>query len=154
MAEQNEIDKYIKCSKCRCKYINDDDHIKNDFGFNRLNERFKTCMKCRERGREQNKAYREAHKDEIAERKQEYNKQYFQEHKEYYSKKHKEYRDRQLNKEVDEHHKCCTRCYKIQPLTEYGEYETMLKIDGKYQEATIQCKSCNTCRKRDKLKYT
>ena len=47
MAEQGEIDKYIKCSKCRCKYINDDENIKTDFGLNRLNERFKTCVKCR-----------------------------------------------------------------------------------------------------------
>ena len=47
MTEQDEADKYIKCSKCRCKYINDDYHINIDFGYNRLNERFKTCVKCR-----------------------------------------------------------------------------------------------------------
>ena len=47
MAEQDSKDKYIKCSKCKCKYINDDNHIKADFGYNRLNERFKTCVKCR-----------------------------------------------------------------------------------------------------------
>ena len=47
MAEQHGEDKYIKCSKCKCKYINDDNHIKNGFGYNRLNERFKTCTKCR-----------------------------------------------------------------------------------------------------------
>ena len=51
MAEQGEVDKYVKCSKCRCKYINDDDHIKNDFGYNRLNERYKTCVTCREKHR-------------------------------------------------------------------------------------------------------
>jgi hypothetical protein len=47
MAEHSGEDKYIKCSKCKCKYINDDEHIKADFGYNRLNERFKTCTKCR-----------------------------------------------------------------------------------------------------------
>ena len=47
MSEQTGEDKHIKCSKCKCKYINDDEHIKADFGFNRLNERFKTCTKCR-----------------------------------------------------------------------------------------------------------
>ena len=47
MTEQHGKDKYIKCSKCKCKYINDDEHIKADFGYNRLNERFKTCTKCR-----------------------------------------------------------------------------------------------------------
>ena len=47
MTEQSGDDKYIKCSKCKCKYHNDDNHIKADFGYNRLNERFKTCVKCR-----------------------------------------------------------------------------------------------------------
>jgi len=47
MAEECGDNKYIKCSKCKCKYINDDKHIKNDFGYNRLEERFKTCTKCR-----------------------------------------------------------------------------------------------------------
>ena len=47
MTEQDSKDKYIKCSKCKFKYINDDNHIKADFGYNRLNERFKTCVKCR-----------------------------------------------------------------------------------------------------------
>ena len=47
MEEQHGEDKYIKCSKCKCKYINDDEHIKKDFGYNRLNERYKTCVKCR-----------------------------------------------------------------------------------------------------------
>ena len=47
MAEQQGKEKYIKCSKCKCKYMNDDKHIKTDFGYNRLEERFKTCTKCR-----------------------------------------------------------------------------------------------------------
>ena len=47
MTEKRDDDNYIKCSKCRSKYINDDEHIKQDFGFNRLNKRFKTCVKCR-----------------------------------------------------------------------------------------------------------
>jgi DNA polymerase III epsilon subunit-like protein len=47
MTDTSEDNNYIKCSKCRCKYINDDDHIKNDFGYNRLEQRFKTCVKCR-----------------------------------------------------------------------------------------------------------
>ena len=47
MTEQREADEYIKCSKCRSKYTSDDEHIKSDFGFNRLNKIFKTCVKCR-----------------------------------------------------------------------------------------------------------
>ena len=54
MTEQRGEDKYIKCSKCKCKYINDDNHIRTDFGFNRLNERFKTCTKCRNKTRKGN----------------------------------------------------------------------------------------------------
>ena len=49
MTELNSKDQYIKCSRCKCKYINDDEHIKNDFGYNRLEERYKTCMTCRDR---------------------------------------------------------------------------------------------------------
>ena len=51
MAEQGrqqQPDKYIKCSNCKCKYINDKAHILNDFGYNRLDERYKCCVKCRE----------------------------------------------------------------------------------------------------------
>ena len=69
MADQQGSDKHIKCSSCKSKYINDDEHIKNDFGYNRLEERFKTCVKCRERGKEQNKIYRVTKAKEIAERK-------------------------------------------------------------------------------------
>ena len=150
MAEECGDNKYIKCSKCKCKYINDDKHIKNDFGYNRLEERFKTCVKCQERGRIQNKVYRETHREEIAERKKEYNKQHYQDNKEYYRTHQKQYQQKQLNTEVDENHKCCTRCYKIQPLTEYGEYKDMVKIDGNLQEAMIPYRSCKTCRNRDK----
>ena len=29
------------------KLINDDEHIKNDFGYNRLNIRYRNCVKCK-----------------------------------------------------------------------------------------------------------
>lgn len=35
---------YVKCAGCRCKYINDDEHVKQDVGYNRLDERYKTCF--------------------------------------------------------------------------------------------------------------
>ena len=48
MTDNNSNDnKYINCSRCRCKYINDDEHIDQDFGYSRLGERFKNCTKCR-----------------------------------------------------------------------------------------------------------
>ena len=45
--ENQDIEKYIKCSRCHMKFINDDEHIKTDFGYNRLNERYKQCVICR-----------------------------------------------------------------------------------------------------------
>ena len=46
-SKETPKDKYIKCSKCNCKYINDETNIKTNFGYTRLNERYKTCCKCR-----------------------------------------------------------------------------------------------------------
>ena len=148
MTERSEADKYIKCSKCRCKYINDDEHIKKDFGYNRLEERFKTCVKCRTYSRQQNKEYRQEHQAEITENTRDYRKQYYQHNKEHHKELMKNYKEKQLNTEVDENHKCCTRCYKIKPITEYGEY--VYKIDVKGIEHWASCKSCNSCRNRDK----
>ena len=49
MAETVEAEKYLKCSNCKCKYHNKEETIINDFGYNRLGERFKCCIKCRNR---------------------------------------------------------------------------------------------------------
>ena len=38
---------FIYCSHCNCEYINDKNNILHHFGFNRLNEQYKTCKKCR-----------------------------------------------------------------------------------------------------------
>ena len=46
MAEQGD-DTYIKCSRCKCKYHNNDESISDNFGFNRLGETYKCCVKCR-----------------------------------------------------------------------------------------------------------
>ena len=59
MAEQDKSDKYIKCSKCRCKYINDEEHIKADLGYTRLQERYKTCVKCRTNRSDNYEKYKE-----------------------------------------------------------------------------------------------
>ena len=42
-------EEYIKCSTCGCKYIDSYSHIKLDFGYDRLDNRYKTCKKCRDR---------------------------------------------------------------------------------------------------------
>ena len=45
----SETDTYIKCSKCRLKYKYNDIDIAHDFGYNRLGEKFKTCVICRDK---------------------------------------------------------------------------------------------------------
>ena len=49
MTEEGKNDKYIICSKCRPKYINDEEHISNDFGYTRFEMRYKTCVRRRVR---------------------------------------------------------------------------------------------------------
>ena len=59
MTEENN--KYIVCSDCKCKHINDEEHISRDFGYKRLEERYKTCVKCRSGKKVKNKTYYEKH---------------------------------------------------------------------------------------------
>ena len=47
MSEHDNDDKHIKCVKCKCKYHNNDESIKDNFGFIRLGETYKCCVKCR-----------------------------------------------------------------------------------------------------------
>ena len=83
---------------------------------------------------------------------QAYNKAKYQLYKESMKQSMKKYRQKQLNKEVDSNHKCCTRCYGIKPLSDYGAYKGMIKVEGtnKLQEALIPYRSCITCRNRDR----
>ena len=48
-------EQYISCTRCKCKYINDDNHIKHDFGYNRSNVRFTACIECRDKKKTNNK---------------------------------------------------------------------------------------------------
>ena len=101
MAEKGET-KYIKCCCCKCKYIDDDNHMKIHFGYNKLNERYKTCLKCREKKQE----YNNNNYDKILE----YKKQY------YLNNKDKIHEQRQQLKAIAEASqgkiKYCYRCYK------------------------------------------
>ena len=47
MTEQDNDDTHIKCASCKCKYHNNDESIKENFGFKRFGERYKVCVKCR-----------------------------------------------------------------------------------------------------------
>ena len=51
MTEQN---KYTKCKGCKCKSINDEEHINNDFGCNRSGEQLKSCVNCRNKNKKDN----------------------------------------------------------------------------------------------------
>ena len=46
MSYENK-DKYIKCSCCKSKYVNDNETIVKMFGYNRMQKRYKTCLTCR-----------------------------------------------------------------------------------------------------------
>ena len=83
MTEEGKNDKYIICSKCRSKYINDEEHINKDFGYTRLEELYKTCVRCRARNKTNYKTYQEKHPEQIKvryeaqkEEAKEYRKQY------------------------------------------------------------------------------
>ena len=94
MTETDSKERYIKCTRCKCKYINDDEHIKIDFGFTRLGERLKTCNICRTKRLQYNKDYYNQNKDKILENMVKYN----QEHKEEMKQQNKEYRERNIDR--------------------------------------------------------
>ena len=59
MAEENKNDTHIRCSKCKSKYVNGEEHISKDFGYTRLEEIYKTCVRCRDRGKVNHTTYRD-----------------------------------------------------------------------------------------------
>ena len=100
MTEQHSDDKYIKCGRCKMKYLNNDDHIKNYFGYTRLNERYKTCLVCRMTRLEYHKTYREEHKEQ--------RKQHYQDNKEHRLAQSKAWQDK--NKEYLAEQIECDKC--------------------------------------------
>ena len=104
-----ETDQYIICSRCKCKYINDDTHIESDFGFNRLGERYKSCVKCRK----QHKKYNENNKDKL----KDYHHQYWFDSKETIMKNREA-----LKQEAEASNGkilYCNRCYKNIPFDDF-----------------------------------
>ena len=85
MTEEAKNDKYIICSGCACKYINDEENISNDFGYTRLEMRYKTCVRCRVRNKIKNNTYLEKHPEK--------NKEYYEAHKEEAKEHNKQYRE-------------------------------------------------------------
>ena len=66
----------------------------------------------------------------------------------------RKHRDKQLHTDVDEQHKCCSRCYKIQPFSNFDERIDIVRIDGQVQEAMVPYRSCVACREMDKRRLT
>ena len=46
-------DTCIYCNGCKCKFVDNETSKNEEFGFKRLNERYKSCVKCRLRSRQQ-----------------------------------------------------------------------------------------------------
>ena len=123
MAEQDSKEQYIKCSRCKCKYINDDEHIKTDFGYTMLNELNKTCSRCRGKC----KVYNQDNTEKI---KQQAHK-YWIDNKDEIMKKRQ-----QLQKYADENNgeiKYCYRCYKNKTL------DAFVCPNGKSYNACYAC---------------
>ena len=97
--ESNTV--YLFCSGCSKKYINDEEHIKQDFGYNRLNIRYKSCVQCQARYAK----HRESHKEE----RREHAKQYYYDNKDEILSKKKEYRE-QHYEEQQEQSKQIVKC--------------------------------------------
>ena len=83
MEEESKNDKHIICSKCKCKYTNDEEHISTDFGYTRLEERYKTCVKCRARSKNRNKKYYDNHKEKLKESSNKYREEHKEKRNEY-----------------------------------------------------------------------
>ena len=81
---------YINCSRCKLKYLNNEDSIKENFGYNRLNEMYKTCVNCRK--------YKQDNREKILEQKREYAKIHYQNNKEELLEKGKRYREENKDK--------------------------------------------------------
>ena len=77
MTEQGNDKTYINCSRCKMKYHNNDDSIKEHFGFTRFGEQFKTCIVCRTKRAQYHMDYYNEHK----EHRQYYSRKYREEHK-------------------------------------------------------------------------
>ena len=142
MTEQDSKDKYIKCSRCKCKYINDDDHIKTDFGYNRLNERYKTCVTCRDK----HKAYVDKRKQTMAEERMAERKIA----EKMAERKIAVQRIAEQKRPVlyGDGSQRCTRCRNVRHVKEYGEYVDRVYLDG--TKHWTPYKTCSSCRNRDK----
>ena len=93
---------------------------------------YKSCARCREQTKKQ-----------------------YQEENAYKQKHYKTtYKQEKLQQQVDkETEQLCSRCLKIKPKSDYGEYKTLAftQDTSPVQEVFLPYKSCKYCRDKDKL---
>ena len=97
MLEQHNEDTYITCSRCNKKYQDTDESVKQHFGYDKLNERFKVCAMCRQ--------YKLDNRERILQQGRERWKEYYQENKDVILEKKKEYRENN-NDKINEKVEC------------------------------------------------
>ena len=105
MTEQDSKEKYVKRSRCKMKYHNNDDSTKEHFRCNRLGEQLKTCTTCREKRTQYYKDYYIENKEYILES----SKTYHQEHKE---ERHERWKENNLHKDELNKTVVCDNCGK------------------------------------------
>ena len=103
MALNKETPTYLFCSCCNKKYINDEEHIKQDFGYSRLNIRYKSCIQCQARYLKHLESNREERRENA--------RTYYQENKDIILEKKLVYRD--SNKDKINEKKECSVCGSI-----------------------------------------
>ena len=127
MTEEGNNDKYIICSKCRSKYINDEEHINKDFVYTILEMIYKTCVRCRARSKLTNNTYSEKHPEQI--------KEYHEAHKEERTEYDKQYREKTVDR-----------------LKEYDRARNQLKVYCPHCEREIITRKMNSHLQSQKCK--
>ena len=127
MTEEDKNDKYTICSKCISKYINDEEPINKDFGYTRLEEIYKTCVRCRARGKISCKTYSEKHPEK--------SKDNYEAHKEEAKEHNKQYRDKNADR-----------------LKEYDRARNQIKVDCPHCNGEIVKRKLNSHLRSQKCK--
>ena len=95
----------ITCSRCHAKHDDTDEQTNTHFEYNKSNERFKTCIPCRENCRIKAKIYSENNKEKIRYYQQMYYELYkdkiWKYQKEHQHKKRIELNEMKANNEYD-----------------------------------------------------
>jgi hypothetical protein len=148
-----EETKYIKCSGCYYNYINDEKHIKIDFGYNKLEQRYKTCFTCRTKKRNyyelnketiaaQTKGYRQANLEKMKER----DRKYYMENKDAIAARAKEHRKKYREENIEkikERSKIYREANKEQFNQRRRDKKEQLREEAKNSNGTMNC--CGTC---------